>query len=101
MWVMGWRESHSWFVLSHILVFVLCLAWQNPRLLHNDLVKISTVRELLKESCEVFQNKSTFQLGFSHPLCFFLQLEIILMGREAGKIFVVACFEGVGCGEPK
>lgn len=49
---MGCRESHSWFVLSHTLVFVLCLAWRNTRLLYNDLVKISTVRELLKESCE-------------------------------------------------
>lgn len=52
VWVIGYMESHSWFVLSHILVFVLCLAWRNPRLLHNDLVKISTVRVFLKESCE-------------------------------------------------
>lgn len=44
--VMGCRENYSWFVLSHILAFVLCLAWRNPRLLYNDLVKISTVREL-------------------------------------------------------
>lgn len=49
---MGWRDSHSWLVLSHTLVLVLCLAWRNPRLIHNDLVKISTVRELLKASCE-------------------------------------------------
>ena len=38
------------FLLSHTLVFALCLAWRNPRLLYNDFVKISTVRELLKES---------------------------------------------------
>lgn len=50
--VMGCWENHSCFVLSHPLVFVLCLPWRNPRLLYNDLVKISTVRELLKESCE-------------------------------------------------
>lgn len=30
------------------VVFVLCLEWRNPRLRHNYLVKISTVRELLK-----------------------------------------------------
>lgn len=49
---MGCRENHSCFVLSHTLVFVLCLAWRKPRLLYNDLVKISTVRGLLKDSCE-------------------------------------------------
>lgn len=58
------------FLLSHTLVFVLCLPWRNPRLLYNDFVKISTVRELLKESCEVFQNKSTW--GLVIPLASFV-----------------------------